>query len=100
MAAVRFPSSSRSLPFLHRIEVLLCSNLPSSRALHHVTQACGAAFSSELDSDLIDLVFNAIRHKNRFVRETGYYVCNEFVKIVQEETAPTLNLVSEIRFLR
>jgi len=64
------------------------------RALHHVTQACGASFGPQLDGSLIDLVFNAIKHTNRFVRETGYYVCNEFVKIVQEDVAAELNLVS------
>eukprot|EP00730_Choanoeca_flexa_P013976 TRINITY_DN5932_c0_g1_i1.p1 TRINITY_DN5932_c0_g1~~TRINITY_DN5932_c0_g1_i1.p1 ORF type:complete len:673 (+),score=171.76 TRINITY_DN5932_c0_g1_i1:2-2020(+) len=62
------------------------------KALHHVTKACGAKFGPQLDKGLIDLVFKAIKHTNRFVRETGYYVCNEFVGVAQEDVADQLDL--------
>ena len=67
---------------------------PGCRALLYVVRAAGAHFGPLITSDLLDLIFAAIKHTNRFVRETGYYVCNELVKVVQEDTVEQLNLVS------
>lgn len=55
------------------------------RALLEVAKGLGKGFGPMLDAELLDLVFSAIKHTNRFVRETGYYVCGEFVAILTEE---------------
>ena len=51
------------------------------RALQRVVESCGAAFEPHLTSDLLQLVFTALHHTNRFVRETGYNVIAAIVKI-------------------
>lgn len=40
---------------------------------------CGVQFNSQIDQDLLNLLFSALVHTNRFVRETGYYVCASLV---------------------
>lgn len=36
-------------------------------------------FLEFVDQELLDLIFLSLRHTNRFVRETGYYVCASIV---------------------
>lgn len=48
-----------------------------------------------LDAELLDLVFEAIKHTNRFVRETGYYVCGQFVVILNEDKIGDTSVVSD-----
>ncbi|EDQ91390.1 uncharacterized protein MONBRDRAFT_23736 [Monosiga brevicollis MX1] len=55
------------------------------KALRQIAEACGPAFAPYITSDLLELVFAAIAHTNRFVRETGYYLCNQFVRIIRED---------------
>ncbi|PIK47878.1 hypothetical protein BSL78_15253 [Apostichopus japonicus] len=49
------------------------------RCLQAVVEGCGPGFLSYIDQDLLDLVFGTLTHTNRFVRETGYYVCAAIV---------------------
>lgn len=51
-----------------------------------------------LDAELLDLVFAAIKHTNRFVRETGYYVCGQFVVILNEDKIGDTSVVSLFLF--
>ena len=49
------------------------------RCLQSVIQGCGHEFNDYVDQELLDLIFRALTHTNRFVRETGYYVCSSLV---------------------
>lgn len=40
---------------------------------------CGADFQPFVDQDLLNLIFQTLVHTNRFVRETGFYVCSALV---------------------
>ena len=40
---------------------------------------CGVNFNDKIDQELLDLIFTALDHTNRFVRETGYQVCGALV---------------------
>ena len=40
---------------------------------------CGTRFNMYIDQELLDLIFCSLNHTNRFVRETGYYVCGALV---------------------
>ena len=42
---------------------------------------CGHLFNECVDQELLKLIFQALDHTNRFVRETGYYVCSSLVSI-------------------
>ncbi|CAH1792996.1 unnamed protein product [Owenia fusiformis] len=44
-----------------------------------VVEGCGPLFNPYIDQTLLDLIFAALTHTNRFVRETGYYVCATLV---------------------
>jgi hypothetical protein len=64
------------------------------RALLEVSKGLGERFAPLLDAELLDLVFEAIKHTNRFVRETGYYVCGQFVVILNEDKIGDTSVVS------
>ncbi len=49
------------------------------RCLEAVIQGCGPSFNLYIDQELLDLIFYSLNHTNRFVRETGYYVCGALV---------------------
>lgn len=51
------------------------------RCLQSVVDNCGHLFNDCVDQDLLNLIFQALDHTNRFVRETGYYVCSSLVSI-------------------
>ena len=42
-------------------------------------EGCSYGFNEFVDQELLDLIFSALDHTNRFVRETGYYVCSSLV---------------------
>lgn len=50
-----------------------CDCLPCS-TLQQVVEGCGSSFASHVTSSLLELLFSALGHTNRFVRETGYKV--------------------------
>ncbi|XP_005089198.1 uncharacterized protein LOC101848704 [Aplysia californica] len=49
------------------------------KCLQSVILGCGNKFNPFVDQELLDLIFEALTHTNRFVRETGYYVCGALV---------------------
>ncbi|WAR18431.1 hypothetical protein MAR_000269 [Mya arenaria] len=51
----------------------------SPRGEKCIIEGLGQAFNPFVDQDLLDLIFRALTHTNRFVRETGYYVCSSLV---------------------
>ncbi|KAL0266896.1 UNVERIFIED_CONTAM: hypothetical protein PYX00_009320 [Menopon gallinae] len=46
------------------------------RALQCMIEGCGTNFQPFMEEDLLSLVFRTLTHPNRFVRETGFYVCS------------------------
>nr|XP_006824606.1 PREDICTED: uncharacterized protein LOC102801544 [Saccoglossus kowalevskii] len=55
------------------------------KCLQCVIVGCGTQFSEQITQDLLDLLFQALTHTNRFVRETGYYVCSAIVSCGSQE---------------
>lgn len=49
------------------------------RCLQSVIFGCGNKFNDFVDQELLDLIFETLTHTNRFVRETGFYVCGALV---------------------
>ncbi|XP_033114382.1 uncharacterized protein LOC117114802 [Anneissia japonica] len=49
------------------------------KCLQCVVEGCGISFAPQIDQNLLDLIFQALVHTNRFVRETGFQVCAAFV---------------------
>ncbi|KAK3093794.1 hypothetical protein FSP39_020339 [Pinctada imbricata] len=56
------------------------------KCLQSVVEGCGHLFNPHVDQELLDLIFQALDHTNRFVRETGYYVCGSLVSIGVNQT--------------
>ncbi|XP_031559428.1 uncharacterized protein LOC116295668 [Actinia tenebrosa] len=53
----------------------------SMRCLQSLIEGCGEAFNEHISQTLLDLIFQALSHTNRFVRETGYQVCGSLVSL-------------------
>ncbi|EDO29281.1 predicted protein, partial [Nematostella vectensis] len=53
----------------------------SMRCLQSVIEGCGEEFNEHITQDLLDLIFQALNHTNRFVRETGYQLCGSLVSL-------------------
>ncbi|PSN56963.1 hypothetical protein C0J52_10867 [Blattella germanica] len=51
----------------------------SMKCLQAMIDGCGANFQPFVDDELLNLIFTTLTHTNRFVRETGYYVCASLV---------------------
>ncbi|XP_067941524.1 uncharacterized protein [Watersipora subatra] len=49
------------------------------KCLQSVIDGCGSRFNNQINQQLLDLIFTALTHTNRFVRETGYQVCGSLV---------------------
>ncbi|BFZ12449.1 hypothetical protein BsWGS_15488 [Bradybaena similaris] len=49
------------------------------KCLQSVIFGCGNKFNDFVDQELLDLIFETLTHTNRFVRETGFYVCGALV---------------------
>ncbi|XP_064602415.1 uncharacterized protein LOC135468221 [Liolophura sinensis] len=58
------------------------------KCLQSMIDGCGHLFNPHVDQDLLDLIFQALNHTNRFVRETGYYVCASLVSCGIDHNAP------------
>ena len=68
-------------------------NLESSvKCLQAMINGCAEHFRDFIDQNLLDLIFDSLRHQNRFVRETGYQTCATIIevcaKIPDQETNP------------
>ncbi|RMX42240.1 hypothetical protein pdam_00011613 [Pocillopora damicornis] len=57
----------------------------SMRCLQSVIEGCGRAFNEYITQDLLDLIFQALNHTNRFVRETGYQLCASLVSLGRKQ---------------
>ena len=55
------------------------------RCLQSVIEGCGKAFNEYITQDLLDLIFQALNHTNRFVRETGYQLCASLVRLGRKQ---------------
>lgn len=47
----------------------------SMKGLQAIIDGCGKSFLTLINFELLNLLFETLNHTNRFVRETGYYVC-------------------------
>ena len=56
-----------------------------SRCLQSVIEGCGKAFNVHITQNLLDLIFQALNHTNRFVRETGYQLCGSLVRLGRQQ---------------
>eukprot|EP00794_Sanderia_malayensis_P007320 gene7320-8138_t len=52
----------------------------SMKGIKCVIEGCQESFLQYLTQDLLDLIFQTLDHTNRFVRETGYYLCSALVR--------------------
>ena len=52
----------------------------SMKALQSVVEGCGLHFFSYMNKELLCLIFESLKHTNRFVRETAYYLCASIVR--------------------
>ena len=52
----------------------------SMKSLKSVIEGSGESFLEYLSQELLNLIFETLQHTNRFVRETGYYVCAALVR--------------------
>ncbi|XP_074649284.1 uncharacterized protein LOC141904570 [Tubulanus polymorphus] len=70
------------------------------KCLQLVVEGCGQQFNSFIDQDLVDLIFQALEHTNRFVRETGYQVCGAIVNVAAqtEDGKPVLTTGNAVLF--
>lgn len=50
------------------------------RALQQAVVGCGSSFEPFITADLLQLIFSALKHTNRFIRETGFKVLAAIVK--------------------
>ena len=64
--------------------MLYCISL-CSRCLQSVIEGCGKAFNAHITQNLLDLIFQALNHTNRFVRETGYQLCASLVRLGRQQ---------------
>ena len=49
------------------------------KCLRSMIEGCGKSFNEFINQELLDLLFCALMHTNRFVRETGFNVCSAIV---------------------
>ena len=67
----------------------------SMKCLQSIVHGCGPSFVENIDSDLLELIYMATRHTNRFVRETGYQT---LASIIDTAVAPNHSFVKETTF--
>lgn len=53
----------------------------SFSAVRFIMKGCRERFNPHLDEALLQLVFRSVRHRNRFVRETGFLTCGTIAEI-------------------
>jgi len=53
-------------------------------ALKYAAEGCGAKFHPHITQDLLQLLFRTLSHKNRFVRETAFYVLAAIVLCLEQ----------------
>lgn len=61
-------------------------NLETSlKALQYMIEGCGSHFHSFMDEELIAIILKTLTHSNRFVRETGFYLCSSLFLSINSE---------------
>lgn len=67
----------------------------SMKGLKCVIEGCQENFMQFLNQELLDLIFETLKHTNRFVRETGYYVCSALVRYGVRSSAQSTDRVKD-----
>ncbi|XP_076807536.1 uncharacterized protein LOC143450754 [Clavelina lepadiformis] len=65
----------------------------SMKCLQCMIEGCGKTFNPYITQELLNLLFSALNHTNRFVRETGYNVCAAIVRCGQTDGVATSDSV-------
>ncbi|KAL4425118.1 hypothetical protein ABPG77_008223 [Micractinium sp. CCAP 211/92] len=55
----------------------------SFRALQHMMEGCGAAFRPHLDDPLRQLIYRALGHPNRFIREACHFIMGSVCQLLE-----------------
>ncbi|PSC73633.1 ARM repeat-containing [Micractinium conductrix] len=55
----------------------------SFRALQHMMEGCGEAFRPHLDAPLRELIYRALGHPNRFIREACHFIMGSVCKLLE-----------------
>lgn len=63
----------------------------SMKCLQFIVDGCGENFKTYITNDFIELLFKALSHTNRFVRETGYYMLGSLVTCATSCQGTTYN---------
>ena len=70
----------------------------SMKGLKSVIEGCQEFFLQFLNQELLDLIFETLKHTNRFVRETGYYVCSALVRYGVRSSAQCTDRVKDFGY--
>ena len=70
----------------------------SMKGLKCVIEGCQEYFLQFLTQELLDLIFETLQHTNRFVRETGYYVCSALVRYGVRSSANCTDKVKDFGY--
>ena len=70
----------------------------SMKGLKCVIEGCQEFFLQFLNQELLDLIFETLKHTNRFVRETGYYVCSALVRYGVRSSAQCTDKVKDFGY--
>lgn len=57
----------------------------SFKALHHIILGCDSDFIPLITDELISLIYDSFSHKNRFIRETAYFIIGTVYDILSTE---------------
>ena len=69
--------------FASHTNTYMCTHMTYThihRTLQQAVVGCGSSFEPFITSDLLQLIFSALKHTNRFIRETGFKVLAAIVK--------------------
>ena len=81
---LHFSSYNRKIyTYIYLISILLLSLC--LRCLQSVIEGCGKHFNEHITQNLLALIFQALNHTNRFVRETGYQLCASLVRLGRQQ---------------
>lgn len=70
----------------------------SMKCLQAMIDGCGASFQIWINQELLDLLFQALKHTNRFVRETGFYVLGSLVSCGPIENGDNKTQINPFEF--
>ena len=79
----------KKTPLLHDSEGFRCLET-SMKILLNSVAGLGTKFAPMIDAPLLDIVKESLHHTNRYVRETGYFVCRELFASAAPENLESL----------